>query len=270
MTVLGKRVPAAKQDKVSLGSGGFPSGGDESWTWPPVASFQAAQPRAEPERARAAAAPLPGPGLAYEDFDRPQPTLEPEVIEPSFSLAEVEAARTEGIQEGRKAATAEAQEADHATIRQMLTALATQLANARDMLEDHAEQSATAIAQLLLHSLGAMMPQLARRYGEAELKALVRTILPGLFREPAATVRLNPRHAAAIADEIERFDPDIAARIQVLPTETIPPGDLRIAWNNGGAIRDGAALWEQVVETLGLADLAPAATTKKRELEYAG
>jgi flagellar assembly protein FliH len=274
LTALGKRVPAAEQDWISPAGGGGPSAGEEPWIWPAMAALQAEKRRTDPGSGREPRPASSGAGLAYLYFDRPAPAPapapEPEVIEPTFSLAEVEAARAEGIEEGRRAAAADAQEADHAAIRQTLNALATQLAGAKDMLEERAEQSATAIAQLLLHCMGAVMPRLSERYGEAELKSLVRAILPGLFQEPAATVRLNPRHAAAISDEIEQFDPDMAARIRVLPTAAIPPGDLRIAWSNGGATRNGAALWAQVLETLALADLAPVAPVETRELEHAG
>ena len=279
MTVLGKQIPAAGQEQVSMAADAWPKhagAGQGAGIWPSVPTFWSEKRRADTGSGRAETSRRTGEVLAFEDFDRAPAPPEPEVIAPTFSLAEVEAARAEAFRDGRNAAAADAQDADHATIRRTLGEIATQLAAAREMLAEQAEQSATAVAQLLLHSLGAVMPHLARHYGEAELKALIRAILPGLVQEPAATVRLNPLHAAGIAHEIEHCDPDLAARLRIVPTETIPPGDLRIAWCNGGAARDTAALWSQVAETLGLAGLAPAAATETaavtetRELEHAG
>jgi len=210
--------------------------------------------------------------LFSEDFDLASDVLhapEPEIIEPTFSAAELEAVRAEAFQAGSDAAAAQAASADHALIRQGITAIATHLATARDELLHHAEETAAAMARLLLGSLGAVLPQLAARYGEAELQSVMRAVLPGLFKEPAVTVRINPCHAAAAAQEIETADPELAGRLQIVPSDSVPPGDIRIAWRNGGASRDAAALWTQVAEALDLAGLAPL-PAETRELEHAG
>jgi flagellar biosynthesis/type III secretory pathway protein FliH len=210
--------------------------------------------------------------LFAEDFDLPpvrRAAPEPEVIEPTFSAAELEAACAEARQAGYDAAMAEADASDHAVIRQTVLAIAEQLAGAREQLFEVADQSAATIARLLLDSLGVVLPALAARYGEAELLAIIRVIVPGLFKEPAVTLRINPRHCAVVAQEIERLDPDLFARFQIMPTETIPAGDARIAWRNGGATRDAAALWEQVMSTLALSGLAPSRAESK-EVEHAG
>lgn len=210
--------------------------------------------------------------LFAEDFDMPagrSRAPEPEVIEPTFSAAELEAARAEAWQAGSAAATAEAAAADHAVIRQTVAALAERLAAAHHELLDLAEQSAATIARLLLGSLGTVLPRLAAQYGEAELQAIIRIVLPGLFKEPAVTLRINPQHCDTVTREIERLDPELAARMQILPTDSIAVGDVRIAWRSGGATRDAAALWEQVVATLALSGLSPMLAEPK-ELEHAG
>ena len=108
---------------------------------------------------------------------------------------------------------------------------------------DRAEQSAEAIARLLLDSLAAAFPRLCAQYGDAEVRAIVRVVLPGLTQEPAITVRAHPRTATALAQEIARLDPDLAAHVQTVECDAMPPGDVRIAWRNGSATRDAAALW---------------------------
>jgi flagellar biosynthesis/type III secretory pathway protein FliH len=198
--------------------------------------------------------------LFAEDFDQapaPLESPEPEVIAPSFSAAELDAARAEAWQAGNDAATAAAAAADHAAIRATLTAIAAQFAGSDDALRALAEQSAAAIARLLLASLGAVLPVLAARYGEAELQAILRALLPGLFKEPAITVRINPRHHAALAVTLEQLDPDLAQRVTFAPSDALAPGDARIAWRHGGATRDAAALWAQVLAILDLSGLAP-------------
>ncbi len=39
------------------------------------------------------------------------------------------------------------------------------------------------------------------------------------------------------------------------PCDDMMPGDLRIAWRNGFAVRDATALWQQVAEILAPAGL---------------
>ena len=206
-----------------------------------------------------------------EDFDAPAASAppEPEIIEPTFSRAQLEAARAEAFRAGGDAAAAQVASADQALIREAVTAIAANVAAARDDLRHRAEETAASIARLLLGSLGAVLPELAARYGEIEMQAVIRAVLPGLFKEPGVTVRVNPRHAAAIAQEIETADPDLAARLQVVATDAIPPGDMRVAWRNGAASRDAGALWAQVTEALALAGLAPL-PVETRELEHAG
>jgi flagellar biosynthesis/type III secretory pathway protein FliH len=210
--------------------------------------------------------------LFAEDFDMPAMRAtapEPEVIEPTFSAAELEAACAEARQAGRDEAAAAAMANDQAVIRQTVSAIAAQFAAAREELVELTEQTAAAIGRLLLGSLGAVLPELAARYGEAELQGIIRAIVPGLFKEPAVTLRVNPQHCASLAREIERLDPELAARLQIVPTESIPAGDARIAWRNGGATRDVAALWQQVTTTLGLSGLSPA-RADLQEIEHAG
>lgn len=205
-----------------------------------------------------------------EDFDSPASSaLEPEIIPPTFSAAELEAARAEAFQAGSSASATECAAADHAAIRQVVSAIAAQFAAAREDLLHQAEQSATTIARLLLGALGTMLPELTARYGEAELQAVIRAVHPGLFKEPGVIVRVNPCHADATAGEVARLDPDLASRLRIVPADAVPRGDVRITWRNGGASRDAEALWTQVIEALGLVGLSPL-PADAREHEHAG
>ena len=77
------------------------------------------------------------------------------------------------------------------------------------------------------------------------------------------TIRLNPHLAGAVAQEIERLEPDLCDHIQVVPTDAIPEGDVRIAWRNGGAVRDTAALWSEIASILGANGLLPVSAAKE-------
>jgi flagellar assembly protein FliH len=193
--------------------------------------------------------------LFAEDFDLPEDApdpevIEPEVIEPTFSIAELTEARKAAWREGHAAGVQAAAADSVAAVHETVLAISTQLAAERDVAAARAEQSATAIARLLLDSLNATFPVLCERYGNAEARSVMRIVLPALTQEPAITVRSNPRTERAVAEEVARLDPDLSARVQTIACEEMAPGDVHVTWRNGAATRDAAALWEQVLRVL--------------------
>lgn len=203
-------------------------------------------------------------GVLYaEDFDADDtipvaapivasaPPPEPEVIEPTFSADDLAMARDEARLQGRT-------EAEHglaaARVR-MLDLIAAGLADAREAAAAVAEARADTIGRIMLSAMVACLPALCSRHGAIELRALVQAVLPELVDEPRITVRVNPQMAAAMNAEITALDPDLAERIVLLPTDAMPPGDARITWQDGQAIRDAGQarrLLEDALAALGL------------------
>lgn len=193
--------------------------------------------------------------LFAEDFDLadvvPEPqVIEPEVIEPTYSFVEVSEAREAAWRDGHSAGLQEAAADSVAAVHETATVIATQLAEEREAAAARAEQAAASIARLLLDSLDATFPALCARYGEGEVRSLMRIIVPALTQEPCITVRAHPRTAEAVADEVARLDPELSTRVQTVACDAMAPGDVRVIWRNGAATRDAAALWEQVVRVL--------------------
>jgi hypothetical protein len=179
------------------------------------------------------------PGTLFgEDFDLPDAAPEPEVIEPVFSASEVADARETAWREGNAAGLSESIDGDVVATRRAVEAIAASVAAECNAAAARAEQTAEAIAGLLLDSLAATFPALCVRYGDAEVCA----VLPALTREEAITIRANPVTAAAVAGEFARLDPDLAAHVRTIECDAMPRGDVRIAWHNGGATRDAAGL----------------------------
>lgn len=189
--------------------------------------------------------------LFDEDFDAPAPT-DPEVIAPPaapLTPADVAAARERGIEEGRAAAAAEAEVAAE-TLAAAADALIHELVSLREAMHAAAEENATAIARLLLDTLATLFPALCARHAEAEARALVSALLPGLAREPEVVIRAAPELVDALAHEAARACPDDSHRVRIVSDIAIPPGDVRLRWQGGAARRDAAGLWEAVAEVL--------------------
>jgi flagellar biosynthesis/type III secretory pathway protein FliH len=203
--------------------------------------------------------------LFGDDFDRPETAPEPEVLEPVFSAAELASAREVAWREGNAAGLQEAAASDAAAARRAIESVAAQFAGVHDAAAAHAEQSADAIARLLLDSLAAAFPVLCASYGEAEVQAIVRSVLPALAQEQVVTVRTNPLTARSLLREIGRLDPDFASRVQIVECDAMTPGDVKISWRNGAAVRDATALWEQVAAVLAPAGLLRTDVVFRRE-----
>jgi hypothetical protein len=193
--------------------------------------------------------------LFAEDFDLPRAAPEPEVIEPVFSASELAAAREAAWQEGHAVGLREAAATDAAATKQAIVQISELLRTESEVGAARAEQEAAAIAQLLLDSLAATFPTLAARYGDAEVRAIIRTVVPALTREPSITIRAHPETTAAVVQEIGELDADLKAQVQTVSCDNMMPGDLRVAWRNGFAVRDATALWQQVAEILAPAGL---------------
>jgi flagellar biosynthesis/type III secretory pathway protein FliH len=198
-----------------------------------------------------------GPGIILfdEDFDLPPPSNEPEVIEPVYSLGELNAAREEAAKDSRERALAEADASARMMASRALIAISDGLEAARAEAASIAEQSSEAIARLLMRCFATAFPALSARHGQLELTALLREILPALHREPTITVRVSPHVSAELATDVHALDADLAKRVRLIATDAVSPGDARIDWENGAATRDAASLWRQIENVLAPAGL---------------
>jgi hypothetical protein len=193
--------------------------------------------------------------LFAEDFDLPQTAAAPETIEPVFSASDLTAAREAAWHEGRAVGVQEAATSDAMATKQAIAQITELLHAEAQAGVARAEREAASIAQLLLDCLAATFPTLAARYGDAEVRAIIRTVLPALIREPEITIRTHPDTVLLIAQEIVGLDPDLKQHVKTVPCDDMAPGDLRIAWRNGSAVRNTTALWQQVAEILAPAGL---------------
>lgn len=199
-----------------------------------------------------------GDGILFaEDFDFPEAGEDgaPDPAEvpcpiPAYDHEDLATARVQGFEAGRIAARHEIEAEDEARLRHAIAKLGVQLDAATDAARNAADDTADAIARLLLSTLGAVLPTLCAAHGDAEAAMVARAVLPALTAEPAITIRAHPSTVPALEREILRIDPDLMARVRLLPVETMLPGDVPIAWQDGAAVRDTTALWNEIVAVL--------------------
>ena len=207
------------------------------------------------------AAPPPLFGVLFaEDFDEPprpaaapaEAVAEPEEIVPVYGVADLERAHADGLAAGR----AEAQSDRARALAGAVAALGLKLQDAGPAAARVAEAAAEALARLLLAMLAAALPALCRRHAEAEVRAVMAAVLPALARQPRVQVRVHPDLIEPLAAQLRALGPELAELVVLTAAETLAPGDIRMSWQDGAAVRDTAALLAEIDDVLGVIGLA--------------
>lgn len=191
---------------------------------------------------------LPWIQLYTEDFGTPPSPLK--AVERLFREDDVETARAEGFAAGRQASLDDANASANAATTEAAGLLRLRLDEARFDTEASEDVMARALSGLMLASLRAVLPSLCTKYGEAEIAAAARLVLPAVKRHPALAILFHPGMKAALVPVLNELDPELLAKITLKPTERMLPGDIEIAWEDGRAIRDAAACWDRMLEAL--------------------
>jgi flagellar assembly protein FliH len=197
-----------------------------------------------------------------------QAAPEPEVIAPSFSAAELAEARAEGIAEGRAAGHAEARAGTEARIAAALETIAARLGEAGREATIAAERAASALAAATLDLVARALPDVAAAQAGAGCAELAEALLGKLAGAERIAIRLPPELARTLAPRLEAAAAaaDFAGRLDVLPTDGMVAGEMRISWPGGEARRDPASLTaaaRAVLARLGLAGTAAVAGTEQ-------
>lgn len=203
-------------------------------------SFDApAKPKAQPE-------PLP-----------PEPEPEPEApAAPSFSEAELaaarEEARAEGERAGRAAGRAEAEAArEQATLRilerlgESLEGLCSEVDARGRAAEERTMETAVAILRRLF-------PALAERHGEEEIASLVGECLTLAREEPRVVVRVADLQIDALRERLAtlREAAGFEGRVVLLADADLGASDVRVDWADGGIERDAERTWRDIETVL--------------------
>ncbi len=169
---------------------------------------------------------------------------------PPLTQADVNAACLRAVQAAQAAWADGAQE--RRTV--ALEAVAAGLAEARAEAARHAEALADGIARTVLSVLSAILPQLCQAHGDAEVRAVLRTLLPSVGRSGPVVVRVHAGLIDALRDDVDLLDEAVAGAVE-LRAANLPPGDARVSWENGGLVRDGAAIRAAIKDSLSVLGL---------------
>lgn len=175
--------------------------------------------------------------------------------EPQYGEAELEQARQEAFEAGRKAAleeeTLKAEQRLAATEEKVAGAL-DGLLEGRQALEQQLTREASEATLLMLRKL---FPRLSEKESLAEVEALIDGCLERVRQEPRIVVRVAPAQVEKITTRAEATARARAyeGKVVVLADEALAPGDALVEWADGGAKRDSGRLMEEMDAAIGRA-----------------
>lgn len=209
-------------------------------------SFDPEDPVRDQERRKKAAALAAA--KAEEEAKAKAQEQPPPPPEPTFSKAELNAARAEGHKAGQEAGRVSAQATIEKSIADALTSISRKIGplreeqiQARETMVEHSVQVSLAITRKVL-------PEFSRRDGLQEIEAIVRECLHDMTEEPRIVIRV----ADAMLDPMRaRVDPVVESlgftgSIVLLAEPGLEPADCRVEWADGGAERMARQVWQDV------------------------
>lgn len=204
-------------------------------------------------------------------FDRLDPSEQDgaEALAPRFTQAELDAARADGMAEGRTGALAESAQATEARLAgalESLTAAIERLVAERARIEGEIEHAAvTAIRTVLDRAV----PALAAKDPLTELEAFVTRMLAEAFEEPRIVLRVDDSLFEPAKSRLPALSQaaGYAGKLVLLADPDLAVGDARIEWADGGAERDHRRLMADLDRILSAAPAPTLATPSEHPRE---
>ena len=186
------------------------------------------------------------------DFSAPDKARErpPTAIEIAQKVAAAEArAYRDGHDAGQRDAKAESDRRTALALEEIgiaIKGIAARFSGIETRMETEAVDVAVAVARKLCTELIAREPL-------AEITGLVGDCFSHLVSTPHLVVRINDTLYEAAREKIERLakQSGFEGRLVILAEPTIPTGDCRIEWADGGVVLERAAIEAKISELVG-------------------
>ena len=180
--------------------------------------------------------------------DEPRGVRAAPAPEPTFTRAELAAARAAGEAQGRDAALAEAAQAVEALAAAALSSLADGVRRALESREACAAETQRRALETTRVVLRKAAPALSRKAPLAEIESVVVDCLREILDEPRVVLRVADSLFEAVQQRLGAITAatGFAGKVVLLADETLSPGDARVEWADGGAERDTNRLMRDI------------------------
>jgi flagellar assembly protein FliH len=180
--------------------------------------------------------------------EEPAPAVPEAAPEPTFTAAELEAARAAGFVEGRSAGLAEASARDSGRAAAALERIAAGVGTLLEHRIEAVQAIETEAVELVLNLARKVLPEVSKRLAFEELGGLVRGCLEDAIEEPRLVVRVPDALFDAAKESLGAMASaaGYAGKLVILADPALGPDDARIEWADGGAQRDMARFWAEI------------------------
>lgn len=200
---------------------------------------------------------------------RKPPPPAPLPPEPTFSKAELDAARAAGIAQGRDLALAEAARSAEERTAAAVAAIASGIEGLLSAQQRAMEEIQRRGIETLRMIVQKTVPALARKAPLGEIEALLADCLRESFDEPRIVLRVADALFENVQARLQSIvaSTGFAGKLVLLADDTLGPGDARVEWSEGGAERDTRRLLRDFDSALSRAldTLTPAAPNPLEE-----
>ncbi len=182
---------------------------------------------------------------------------------PTFSEAELEAAKrkeyqrghTEGIKEGHAQAHGE-DEQRHIHIEQMLTGLVQEIAQLKHKHETLLRLQCTELTHLVMLITRKVAGDVIQNTPRAGIEDMVNKCLGVLMHQAKVTLHVHPSLEEDLATrmQVKLKQAGIEAELLLATDDTLAPGEGRLEWRDGMAERNIGDLWIKIEQMLAAVD----------------
>lgn len=172
-----------------------------------------------------------------------------EVVQvPTFSEAEMSAARQEGFESGKQEGVNQESGANKKRVAETLDELTQQFqtlfseqSSANKEIFDVATDIAVTISRKCF-------PYLNEIYALTAIQEMVKEVLSEIIEEPRAIIRVHPDMVTSLNQQLSKIAEvaNFEGQILVIDDEEIPVGNCRLTWSSGSAERDLSVIWQRV------------------------
>ena len=176
---------------------------------------------------------------------------------PVFSLEEIGMAKDEGFNQGHLTGLEEAANSRAQYISTQLEQIATELKGillAEQRREKTYENEVTGLCEAIF---ARAFPALNQAHGLTEVTSVIRRVIATQAGQSALVVEVPTGESDEIKKHLETYSDIDLRKVEFNEIDTLERGSCRIHWQNGGALRDHAALADEITNQLKQA-LAPA------------
>ncbi|MCC7305712.1 MAG: hypothetical protein IT558_05575 [Alphaproteobacteria bacterium] len=162
---------------------------------------------------------------------------------PTFTEAEMEAARQEAFARGKREALEQSTKSREHLVAQVLEKMARDLGLLFQSESRREKMFETEAVQLCLAAVRKIFPRFHARLGHEELKARLESVLRRQEGHAHIDVHVTPDIVGEIETHLKHMkSAGIGLNFTVKGDETLSPGAFRLAWADGGALRSAERL----------------------------